>query len=1068
MAGIAYKEEVLSYETDSEIHLNFSESVEESSELSWSQIIYLKSSVLVCKVFGSTLILEQLFFIYPTSDQDTNKSIEKSKKIRLTLQGLIVPQLAFVMSEENFTIFIATSKSYVYKLTFNQDTGFTDNSNIKESGGYILEQLFPCSFALISMNEDEYEFCMGLENGNLCFASFPASLTGEYICANKIVELKVKTNLIKSLKDYVFRRSLIEKTIRIANVKNFRIVTLSSFGVLRLHNSEKRTFLAELDLETGPIGENKFAFSTMGKESHVVVGIPDASNWWIWVARSTDSSIEIVSKYSESGLLIDLAVDFQGIWSAWTDDKRGKVLCYPFTIEEAGVFSRNDQIAIDIIEDSVCEQSDEQEDIVKRIFVPNRFPKKVLESVLNKEDVKIDSLDELRELNLFRLKRIFIYFKQSNCNWNEIIGLCCNEEPGRFPPIVLRRGGLLGLIRPVSNFIEKKSLAIQKEAIDWNPLNQVSFPESLVMFRHGCKLVGLDKCLVLVRTWRQNFKIDSNENLIVSLKSILTNNIHDSLCSLLRKFIPSRLNYHIGIIFQEFASCSASIQEKNKAMYQRTDTQYSQSLFSIAIYRIIKDMTSYFIDLTLFLLLCQGSLSDSVFDQATPEHFNSCLIVTNYLWALTETLGSKYQEKLKDSNDNFDFCQELYSFPAIISNFYFCNRSYSIYKETDIFSIEHLNDWICRVLTVAVKDVIGSNRNCVFKNYALLDVLSSKGQSESIDFWIRMNGDLNIAGWYYMGKSLIVEGKFFDAQRYFVKAATDLLSGNHEDNYNRLLESPFEINKHKRLVFCNQSFNMLNYFLSKEMDVKLRKSMILFDFILSSFFAEFSQETVEMYLKKLISYLAFDESYEVVKILGNKKLENRLLRLLVDKAVSSGNFSKIIQIPLSPVHKSTIFTYLIKNSRNEHFDLFSILTHKDYHEITKDLFSQSMHDIERGQNVHNFWHKSLYSFASKHYQYSLAAEASYYFCKEIEDFLNISNNLSEPERYFVVSLYEHYLLLTLLAMRNIRQKTEQYSIRVVDYVKKKKDGTTYEVMKMVQIDEIERKYADLEAKYSRI
>ena len=53
-------------------------------------------------------------------------------------------------------------------------------------------------------------------------------------------------------------------------------------------------------------------------------------------------------------------------------------------------------------------------------------------------------------------------------------------------------------------------------------------------------------------------------------------------------------------------------------------------------------------------------------------------------------------------------------------------------------------------------------------------------------------------------------------------------------------------------------------------------------------------------------------------------------------------------------------------------------------------------------------------------------------------------------------------------MRNIRQKTEQYSIRVVDYVKKKKDGTTYEVMKMVQIDEIERKYADLEAKYSRI
>lgn len=1068
MAGIAYKEEVLSYETDSEIALNFSESIEESQELSWSQIIYLKSSVLICKVFGSTLLLEQLFFTYPRSDEVTIQSIEKSKKIRLNLQGLIVPQLATSMSEEVFNIFIATSKGLVYKLTFNQDTGFNDNSNIKEFGAYVLEELFPCSFTLISMNDDEYEFCMGLENGNLCFASFPAVLTGEYICPNKVFQVKVKTNLIKSIKDYVFRRPLIDKTIRIANVKNFRIVTLSSFGVLRLHNSEKRTCLAELDLETGPINESKFAFCTMDKVSHVVVGAASSSTWWVWVAKSTDCKIEIVSKYTENGLLIDLAVDFQGIWSAWTDDKRGKVICYPFTIEEAGVFSRNDQIAIDNLEDSICEQSTEQEDIIKRIFVPNRFPKKLIEAVLDKQEVKVKSFDELKRMNIFKLKRIFIYFKQNNWNWNEIIGLCCNEEPGRFPPIVIRRGNLLGLIRPVSNFIEKKSLAIQKEAIDWNPLNQVSFPESLIMFKHGCKLVGLDKCLVLVHTWRQNLKISTEENLIESLKSIAKVNIHDSISSLLKKFIPSRLNLYVETIFQEFESCTSKIQEKAKSTFQETNTFYSRSLFSIGIYRIIKDLSSYFIDLSLFLLLCQGSLSESVFDQVAPENLNLCFIITNYLWVLTETLGSNYLEKSKNSNENFNPWLESYSYPAIISNFYFNNRSSLICKETDIFSIEHLNDWICQVLNIAVKDVVGSNMGFEFRNYALLDVLSSNGQSESIDFWIRMNGDWNIAGWYYLGKSLVVEGKFLDAQRYFMKAATDLLSGNHENNYNRLVDSPFEIGKHKTLVFCNQNFNMLNYFLSKEMDAKMRKSMILFDFVLSSYFAEFSEETIENYSKKLIKYQSFVESYEILKIIGNKKIEKRLIKLLVDVAVSSGNFSKIIQIPLSPYHKSTIFTYLIEKSKNEHFDLFSIITHKDYHEATKNLFYHCLPDVERGQNVNNFWNKSLYSFASMHHQYSLAAEASYKFSKEIEDYLNISKNLLHAERAFVVSLLENYLLLTLLAMRNIGSNVEFRYIRVVDFDKKTKDGSVYEVMKIVTIGEIEKKYEELEAKYSRI
>ena len=53
-------------------------------------------------------------------------------------------------------------------------------------------------------------------------------------------------------------------------------------------------------------------------------------------------------------------------------------------------------------------------------------------------------------------------------------------------------------------------------------------------------------------------------------------------------------------------------------------------------------------------------------------------------------------------------------------------------------------------------------------------------------------------------------------------------------------------------------------------------------------------------------------------------------------------------------------------------------------------------------------------------------------------------------------------------MRNIGSNVEFRYIRVVDFDKKTKDGSVYEVMKIVTIGEIEKKYEELEAKYSRI
>jgi hypothetical protein len=757
----------------------------------------------------------------------------------------------------------------------------------------------------------------------------------------------------------------------------------------------------------------------------------------------------------------------KGVWSAWVDDKRGKVTFFPFKPEDSGVFTRSDQILIDSLEDFNIEYTSDVKKILQRLLIPGRFPKSLVDNVLGREGLEHDALDA-EYLNVFKIKRIMHQVKRDNWNYSEIQAICCNEERGFFPPVVVRKGNILGFLRPVLNSVQRKSLTLQKEALAWNPLAKVAFSDSLALFRQGCKLTGLEKCLLLVHIWRQNLEINSENSLARTLDMVSRSNIPESLKSLLKKSIPSKLKAEILTIFQEFESFSSVNQKKKLEKVSYCDSFLTQSLFASALNGSVRDLLSYFIDFSLFLLLCETSLADSLFEPMSKSLINKSLTITNYLLVLNKILSTKVQKDAESSLKSIQSCLESFSYPFTVSNLFFISRSNLFYSSIDIFAIEHLNEWICNVLSRATRDLLVFSKEMKPQNYCLMEVLAKHGQTSCIKTWMKLLGERTLACWYFKGQSLLSQGKNQKAQKLLTRAVTDLLSGNHQVNYNNLLNSPIHLEKHKTSVFCNQGFNMFNYLVSKTLNCQQSKAILLFDFVLSSLSPDFTEDAIQKYSEKLAKLESFEESYMILQSLKNKKIQKKILRFFIEKAVVLGVFYKILNLPLSSDHKTLVFNYLIKKSRDEHFDIFAILTHKDHVDDTRDLFINILSPSDRGKNVSNTWSYSLYSFSMRQGQFSLAAEASYKLTKEIEDFLKISENLSRSEKVFILELFENNLLLTLLAMRNIDTNLSRCFIRVFDKNHQKKDGTIYEIMKIVALDELEKKFQSLDAMYSQI
>lgn len=1057
MAGIAYKEEIISYGSDTEITLNYTGDLEDSNELDWSQAFYQRFSVLLCKVYNSTLILDQLFFALPSSDAFSIHSIEHNKRIRIRFPGKIIPQICLCSDPQSFTLFVATAIGHIYKLTFLQDQGFTENCNVKDVGGYMLENLNPRCFALVSISSDDYEVCLGLETGPICFATLPMPLTNEYIFPSKTRIVEINANFIKKVKAFVCSRPVQERVLRVANLKDRQMLALSNFGVVRLYNTDRISLLREIDLEVGLVQEFKFAYFVKNKDKFVAIGLPDGTTWWILIIKILSASFEVSGKFTEKGFLVDLGVDAQGVWSAWIDDNKGKIVFKPFQPSgSGGVFSFDDQILAENLEDdAITNKKPQVKEVVSRILAPGRFTKQIIEDALNTTiNLSLADLNQLENYSLSEVLNVLNYAKMKNWKNSQILALACSDELGHFPVFVIRGVDRVGVMRSVNGQIDSPSLYIKKSAIDWNPLNRVSHPESLAYFRLACNASKLSKCLIVLHTWRQNLKLSPEGNIKNQLDKIVNKPMSDALFHLLKRTLPTNINEQVRQAFKMFELYCTSHNNTQSKPYSAYISRFSLTLLGSSLISTLQAFKDYFIDLSLFLLLCGKTLKPVLLHEIDLGLVRNSLNITEFLWALTNTLSSPFNQATCKTDWS---TLNQFAFRPSVSPLYINARSEFLIAKSELFSIENCNLWILNTMNLALQDLLTISEGFVGRNYALMNVLVEYGQIERITDWYKQLDCLDAPGWYFTAKALIAEGKTSQAQHLLIRASTDCMSSNPEANKEKLFNGPWLVQPENSFMSQN-IFNLINSAICKSLENSQKKGIILADFIISTLYADFCPQKIEKTVEDLTRCLLFSEAFTVLQC-NNRKIVKKTVCDLIEKAVESGKFAEFLCLPLLGCTKDMIHNFLLKKAANEHFDLFRTITHEDYYDQALNLFSSQYPREDRKKQFGLSWTLAFYSYSMRNLRFASAAEASYKIMKEIENHLAIAHKLPVKEKEFLTQLAEDYLVLTTLAARSINKDKSKCWFRVAETLQKTRKLDKEESMKLVTLPELEAYFA---------
>ena len=225
----------------------------------------------------------------------------------------MIPNLCLSCDSNVFSLFIATAHEKVFKFTFFQGLGFSDSKYLKEMGGYLMVGIFPVCFNVLKIGEEECDICVGLQNGSICFVSLPSASNSEYVLPTKILEIGPPRSFIKALTHFVRNKSFQEQILKIADMKANQIVVLNS-RFLRLYNVYRPSLVFELDLGI-ELEEYKFASFVGENNRNLALGFKENLKWWICLIKVEISSLQFIAKFTESGDLVDLALNSSGIWT---------------------------------------------------------------------------------------------------------------------------------------------------------------------------------------------------------------------------------------------------------------------------------------------------------------------------------------------------------------------------------------------------------------------------------------------------------------------------------------------------------------------------------------------------------------------------------------------------------------------------------------------------------------------------------------------------------------------------------------------------------------------------------
>ena len=137
--------------------------------------------------------------------------------------------------------------------------------------------------------------------------------------------------------------------------------------------------------------------------------------------------------------------------------------------------------------------------------MPGRFNKNILRQSIFKVlgiELDVNSFEDTKsfiDIGTERLLMILAHIKTFQSKDTEICGICCCEELGDFPTVVIRGNENIGILRSVTSNTESISLYTRKIATENYSLLHNFLPEHISRFKIACNCSDLNRSLIIIR-----------------------------------------------------------------------------------------------------------------------------------------------------------------------------------------------------------------------------------------------------------------------------------------------------------------------------------------------------------------------------------------------------------------------------------------------------------------------------------------------------------------------------------------------------------------------------------------
>jgi len=1036
MAGVAYREQVLSCGNTDNILLDYSDGSPQIDPLSlnWHRVFYLESSLLVCKAKTNELQVQQHFLKAKEDmgsylDPKEIEGLESSNTITFKLPSRIIPDIGLFCDPNQYTIYTATADGKIYLFEFMQEMPFAKGYSRAYLGvkGYDLE-FSVSSFCLYRAGSQHVEVAVGTSSGFLKFVILPQPQENQFTLPIAVTEIGPPTNLIKSFTQLLIKQKEAETIERLFYVKSNRIVAFSRLGFLRLYDTQKPGLLSEINLGTGILQDFKFAAYSTEDLKYVAVGFVDIT-WHISIFRIANNLIAFVSDFAleNSKELLDLGLNESGVWCAYETEKgkRG-IQMWNYVGEAQEVYSWDSDMMKEHLEDQILIENSQQvqETLIDRIVIPGRFSKHLLEKAIAQfkgleefsfgEECIGDEILELCENPEEDLASILEFLKAEQYDTSGIQGLCFCQEEGRFLPLVVR-GSSYGVLRPVANQIESCSLKSTLISNEF-PVKSTKFVMREVnLLKTKLPDKGLPKALAVSRIWRSRFQWIFEDIYSYSfsekVKLVSKQPLPYSFRKLILRCLPRNLPQ---AFFQEIYN----LQELCRAP-EDTDLPSAISywppfvccLLGGSVKSLIKAVNDYSLDLLALSALCVTSLRSSLSRIPNDTLLNDTSNIAYSFLAISSTLNFTV---LPSSVPKLYNKHSLHSYehPVSVATLYSLEKAEPLLGPLEEFCPSQLSS----ILTAAQRTAL---RNLTFKfpfvsnSFVpnLLKTLVKLNQSSAATYFLSYLECTNAGCLFMSAKNYLNNEELSKASAEFL--GVDCLIEDYENMTKFPWMSEASVLDHIEMPVINYHDNIVRHYNYPELISKVVSGS------LNAFNAGSEDEEFLLHcIGQLITAEDYKQAFIVMLKLKTQDFKKRCIALMTEKACESFKLFELLELPLTPSFKGHLFDYLKEQCLSQSFNLPEVLASPQFK--NSNVFTQQV----SLQNRSNYTqkkiptHKAFYAFCIKNFYYSSAAEAMYKHYLEIQYFLE-SANYTVEEISVLQQLQKEALLLCLTAARNI-------------------------------------------------